>query len=82
MIQKLLAQKNISTIFSGLPVSEDQLREAAEESGVLNVKDDFLDPAVRMECERLIPNFNNIVAKDCREAYLYLKHNFNIHLST
>lgn len=66
----------------GLPVSEDQLREAAEESGVLNAKDDFLDPAVRMECERLIPNFNNIAAKDCREAYLYLKHNFNIHLST
>jgi len=65
-----------------LPVSEEQLREAAEESGVLNVKDDFLDPAFRVECERLIPNCNNIVAKDCKEAYLYLKHNFNLNVST
>ena len=72
----------MSTIFSGLPVSDEQLRETTEESGVLNVKDDFLDPAFRMECEWLIPNFNNIVAKDCKEAYLYLKHNFNIHVST
>jgi len=52
-----------------LPVSEEQLWQAAEESGVLNVKDDFLDPAFRMESERLIPNCINIVAKDCKEAY-------------
>jgi len=56
-------------------MTKETFRETAEESGVLDVKDDFLDPAFRMECDRLIPNFNNIVANDCREAYLYLKHN-------
>jgi len=29
----------------------------------------------------LIPNCNNIVGKDCKEAYLYLKHNFNLNVS-
>ena len=61
-------------------MSEEQLKEAAEQSGVLNVEDDFLDPAFRMECERLIPNIQDIEAKDCREAYLYLKQNCNISL--
>ena len=49
----------------GLPVSEEQLKEAAEQSGVLNVEEDFLDPAFRLECERLIPNVQDIAAKDC-----------------
>ena len=76
-LQKLQAQK-FSTIFLGLPVSEEQLKEAAEQSGVLNVSGDFLDPAFRLECERLIPNIQDIEAKDCREAYLYLKENCNL----
>lgn len=47
------------------------MKEAAQQSGVLNTNEDFLDPAFRLECERLIPNIQDIEAKDCREAYLY-----------
>lgn len=54
------------------------MKEAAQQSGVLNTNEDFLDPAFRLECERLIPNIQDIEAKDCREAYLYLKENFNL----
>ena len=70
--------KKFSTICLGLPVSEEQLKEAAEQSGVLNVSEGFLDPAFRLECKRLIPNIQDIEAKDCREAYLYLKENCNL----
>lgn len=56
------------------------MKEAAEQSGVLNVEEDFLDPAFRLECERLIPNVQDVAAKDCRAAYLYLKENFNLSL--
>ena len=61
---------------SGLPVSEDQLKEVAEHSGVLNVEDDFLEPAFRLECERWIPHTNEIVPQNCKNAYLYLKQHF------
>jgi len=61
-----------------LPVTEEQLEEAAEQSGVLNVKDDFLDSAFRLECERLIPNVQEVEPKDCKQAYVYLKQNFNL----
>ena len=72
------SSKQSQTLFLGLPVSEEQLKEVAEQSGVLNAKEDFLDPAFRLECERLIPNIQDIEAKDCRVAYFYLKENFNL----
>ena len=65
-------------MYLGLPVSEENLKEAAEQSGVLNVEDDFFDPAFRLEWEHLIPNVQDLEAKDCREVYLYLKQNFNV----
>ena len=56
--------------FLGFTVLEEQLKEAAEQSGVLQVKEDFLDHAFRVECERLIPNIQDVEAKDCIETYL------------
>lgn len=61
---------------SGLDVSEDQLKEVAEHSGVLNVNDDFLEPAFRLECERWVPDTNEIDPQNFKTAYLYLKENF------
>ena len=58
------------------PVTDDQLEEVAECSGVLDVEDNYLEPAFQMECQRLIPDVEAIEAKDCRNAYLYLKDNF------
>ena len=64
--------------FVGWPISEEQLQEAVVHSGVLDVRDYFLEPDFRAECERLIPNVDEVEAKDCRQAFLYLKHNFSL----
>ena len=39
---------------AGLQVTDDQLKEAAVQSGILTVDDDFLAPEFRAECERII----------------------------
>ncbi|KAG1682566.1 hypothetical protein GQR58_010849 [Nymphon striatum] len=57
----------------GLPVTEEQLKEVATLSGVLNIKKDFLEAEFRRKCEQILPNIEDIEAKDCREAYMYLK---------
>ena len=59
-------------------ITEEQLEEAATESGVLHMSDDFLPPEVRTECQRIIPDFENIRPNECNDAYLYLKSKFSI----
>jgi len=63
---------------TGFPVTEEQLEEAATESGVLHVSDDFLTPEVRAECQRIIPDFETIRPDECNDAYLYLKSKFSL----
>ena len=60
----------------GLNVTEEQLQEVAEMSGVLEVSD-FLDNAFRLECERHIPNTDEIDPGEADSAYLFLKANFD-----
>ncbi|CAB4026934.1 Hypothetical predicted protein [Paramuricea clavata] len=57
----------------GFAVTEEQLQEAATESGVLQVPDDFLTEEFRAECERLIPDNDTIKPDEWTNAYLYLK---------
>ncbi|XP_028414879.1 uncharacterized protein LOC114537959 [Dendronephthya gigantea] len=61
----------------GLQISEELLQEVAELSGVLGSAEQFLDDAFRQECERHIPNTDEIEAVEAANAYLYLKDNFN-----
>lgn len=61
--------------FVGLPVTEELLHEAARLSGVLNVPSDFLAAEFRIECERIIPDVQNLRPDECRCAFLYLKQN-------
>ena len=63
---------------TGLPVTEEQLKEVATQSGVLTVPDDFLQPEFRAECERLLPDSETIRPHECRDAYIYLKNNFQL----
>ena len=37
-------------------MTEEQLREVAMESGVLDVDDDFLDADFRAKCEQIMPD--------------------------
>ncbi len=64
--------------FAGLPITEEQLREVAEQSGVLNVPDDFLQPDFRAECQCLIPDVSEVEHKNIQDAYIFLKENFNL----
>ena len=62
--------------FTGLPLTEAELYEAAIPSGVLGADDDFLDDLFRKECERIIPHPEELEPKDCSKAFIYLKRNF------
>ncbi|CAH3141824.1 unnamed protein product [Porites evermanni] len=63
---------------NSLPVTEEQLKEAGTLSGVLNFPEDFLKPEFRAECECVIPDSDNIRPHECRDAYMYLKSNFQV----
>ena len=60
----------------GLPIDEDQLKEVAELSEVLEGTDDFLDPEFRTRCEAVISNVDDIEPEEAANAYLYLKANY------
>lgn len=62
----------------GLPVTEEQLQEVAELSGVLEGTDDYLEAGFRRECERHIPDTSDVEPAQAANAYLYLKANFDI----
>ena len=62
----------------GFPVTEEQLEEAATHSGVLEVSDDYLPADVRAECERIIRDINTIKPEECKDAFLFLKQNYQL----
>eukprot|EP00794_Sanderia_malayensis_P000002 gene2-21645_t len=53
-------------------VKEEDLAEVAAHSGVLNTPIDFMEPDFCALCEDALP-FNQIEAKDIKEAFLFLK---------
>ena len=62
----------------GIPVTVEQLEEVAQVSGVMNVKDDFLLPNFRAECERIVPYPKQVEPNECKEAFICLKENFSL----
>jgi hypothetical protein len=62
----------------GWEVTEDQLKEAAFHSGVLDVEDDYLEPDFRARCVAIIANPADVKPKDCVEAFLNLVVHFCI----
>jgi hypothetical protein len=61
----------------GFPVTEEQLAEVAQHSGVLEIDNDFLPPEIRRKCEAIIPFPEKVEPSDCADAYLYLKQRFH-----
>ena len=56
----------------GINLTEEELREVAELSKVLHDTNDYLDHEFRYECERIIPNTDDIKADQANNAFLYL----------
>lgn len=54
----------------GLLVTEEQLKEAARQSGVLTVPGDFLKPEFRAEGKFVLPDSETIKPHECRNAYI------------
>ena len=60
----------------GIPSSNDQLREVAEVSGVMDEDVlDFIDPRVKRECLQLLPNPEKVESKNAIEAFWFLERN-------
>ena len=51
--------------------------EVANLSNVLGATDDYLETIFRMDCERHVPDTNEIEPTEAANAYLYLKANFD-----
>jgi hypothetical protein len=56
-------------------VNDEQLREAAEMSGVLEENEDYLDEDFRRQCEGLLPDPTSLEPSDCADAFLFLCEN-------
>ena len=67
----------IFVFYVGWTVSEEELKDAAIHSGVLEVSADFLEPEFRAECERVLPYPDKVVPSECRDTFLYLKEKCN-----
>ena len=65
----------------GINLTEEELREVAELSEVLHDTNDYLDHEFRYECERIIPNTDDIKADQAANAFLYFKKNINVGFS-
>lgn len=62
----------------GHVITEEQLREVAEFSGVLDNTDDFLDDTFRQECQRHILDTDDIKPAQASNAYWFLRDNFDV----
>lgn len=62
---------------TGFPLTEEDLKEAAEVSGILNVADDFIQPEFRQTCEEILPGVHDIKPNEFVEKFLILKENYS-----
>ena len=61
-------------------MTEDQLKEVASHSGVLQTSSVFLHPDFWKACEDLIPSPEEVEPKHCMDTFLYLKNNFPLNM--
>ena len=66
--------KNI--LFLGFEITSAQLEEAAIESGVLEGTDDYMSEEFREKCENILPNPDQVAAKDCATTFIFLKERY------
>ena len=66
--------KNI--LFLGFEITSAQLEEAAIESGVLEGTDDYMGEEFREKCENILPNPDQVAAKDCATTFIFLKERY------
>jgi hypothetical protein len=65
-----------SSLFSGKPVSTEDLNEVAELSGVMSYGNDHLEPNLRANCECIIPEVGKVLSSDAADSFLFLKDHY------
>jgi hypothetical protein len=58
------------------PVTEEQLKDVAEVSQVLEADQDFLESEFKSKCEEYIPFPEQVRPDQCADAFVYLKQKF------
>ena len=58
---------------TGLPLTDDQLHEAAVMSEVLQVEEDYMPLDFRKKCEECVPDPQNLEPKECSAMFIKLK---------
>ena len=71
-----LFKYTIYILFLEINVTSSQLDEAAVQSGVLEGFHDYLGQELREKCDQILPNPEQVVAKDCATAYINLKERY------
>ena len=75
LFQALYLYMHTTHICLGFVVTEEELREVASFSRILNTTDtDYIDAEVRQMCEEIINNPSETSAKDYVKTYLLLKY--------
>ena len=75
--RKELHFKNIE-LFLGWSITEDQLEEVAELSGVLADNDDYLPADLRAKCKQAMPDPLELDVGDFANAFRFLKENVDL----
>ncbi|CAB4039374.1 Hypothetical predicted protein [Paramuricea clavata] len=58
----------------GFELRKQAIDEVAQLSGVMDVGDDYLSQLVRQECERVIPELDNVKPQDAATTFIFLKN--------
>ena len=58
----------------GFELRKVAIDEVAQLSGTMDVGDDYLSEAVRQECERVIPEWDNVKPQDAATTFIFLKN--------
>ena len=64
------------TFIVGWPITEQQLKDVAEMSEVLEIEQDFVESKFRSICERAIPFPEQVEPDQCADASIYLKDKY------
>jgi hypothetical protein len=62
-------------LFLGFEITSAH-EEAAVQSGVLEGTDDYISEELREKCEHILPNPDQVAAKDCATTFISLKERY------
>ena len=62
----------------GWKIDEQQLKEVAELSGILESSNDYLDSDFRDCCARILPDPQNLEPSHCADAFIFLRERLQV----